>query len=108
MKEIKEEDIDKLVDIICDLEEYLYNWACCRGNKLHCIDHRKWHELSLRLFQEYHFNLYNIQMDIINGKIILPIYIEKNPKLLALHPQLLEAHIKKVKEYEKKLNINIK
>ena len=52
----KNTDIDKIVDIICDLEEYLYNWCCCRGNKLHWVDHSKWHDFCLILFKKYHFN----------------------------------------------------
>lgn len=103
----KNTDIDKIVDIICDLEEYLYNWCCCRGNKLHWVDHSKWHDFCLILFKKYHFNLLNIQNDIIDGKIILPTYICKNPKVLALKDKLLKIHINSVKEYEKKLNINI-
>lgn len=101
----KTSEVDVLIDMITDLSEYLYNWCCCRGDKLHYIDHSKWYDFCLILFQQYKFNLYDIQKDIIKGKIILPTYIQTNPKFLALHDKLLEAHIKNVKEYEKKLNI---
>ncbi len=103
----KEEDINKLVDYIYDMEEYLYHWCCCYDNELHNVDHSHWNNFCLTLFQKYHFNILDIQQDIINGTIIYPTYITKNPKILTLHDKLLEAHIKNVKEYEKKLNINI-
>ena len=48
MEEIdKEVDIDKLVDFICETEEYMYDWASSYTGKYTPVDHRSWHESFL-------------------------------------------------------------
>lgn len=102
---MKEVNIDELVDFICECEEYMYNWINCYDNHYHYVDHSKWHDAFLIIFQQYHFDLSKIKEDIKKGKIIFPTYKETNPKILALNDKIIAIHKEKVKEFENKYNI---
>jgi hypothetical protein len=98
------EDYKELVDLIADTEEYLYNWCQIYTGKYNYVDHSKWPEKCMLLFQHYKFDIPKIKEDIINGTIVLPKYTTNNPKLIALESQLYEKHKEKVEEFEKNLS----
>lgn len=99
-------DYEFLIDSITKLEEYLYDWCQIYTGKYNYVDHSRWTETCLRLFQKYKFDINKIKEDILNETIMLPKYTTNNPKLIALESQLYEKHKEKVEEFEKNLSEN--
>jgi hypothetical protein len=94
-------DIDKLVDFIYEVEEYLYSFAQIYKGEYNFVDHTNWDNKCMILFQKYHFDINKIKKDIINGTILLPInkehdLIEKYSK------ELYKKHKQKAEEFENK------
>ena len=107
MEEInKEVNVDELVDFICEVEDYLYNWASSYTGKYTPVDHRGWHNSFLIIVQQYHFDIDKIKEDIKNGIILLTGFKETNPKFIAIQDKLYEAHKTKAEEFEKKYKLN--
>ena len=95
-------DYDNLINMITEAEEYLYNWCQIYTGKYNYVDHSRWTETCLRLFQKYKFDINKIKEDILNETILLPKYTTDNPKFIALEEQLYNKHKEKVKEFENK------
>lgn len=95
-------DYEELIDFITELEEYLYDWCQIYTGKYNYIDHSRWTHTFMLLMQKYKFDVSKIKEEIINGTVILPKYVNSNPKLVALEQQLYDNHKKKVKEFENK------
>ena len=61
-KEMK--DYDNLIDMITETEEYLYNWCQIYTGKYNYVDHSRWTEICLILFQKYKFDINKIKEDL--------------------------------------------
>ena len=103
--EEKEVNIDEVVDLYCEMEDYLYDWANSREGKFGYIDHTRWGDICLLLFQQYKFNLDDIKNDIINGTILLPHFSKTKRITSEIEKELYNIHLDKAKEFEHKYNL---
>ena len=100
--ENKEMLIDDLINLVTELEEYMYSWCQIYTGKYNYVDHSKWTQAFMVLMQKHKFDINKIKEEILNGTIMLPKYTTSNPKLIALEQQLYEKHKEKVEEFEKR------
>ena len=98
--------IDNLINLVTELEEYMYSWCQIYTGKYNYVDRSKWTQAFMVLMHKYKFDISKIKEDILNGTIMLPKYTTNNPKLVALESQLYEKHKEKVEEFEKNLSEN--
>lgn len=100
--ENEEKLIDDLLNLVTELEEYMYSWCQIYTGKYNYVDHSKWTHTFMLLMHKYKFDVNKIKEEILNGIIMLPKYTTNNPKLIALEQQLYDKHKEKVEEFEAK------
>lgn len=106
----KEQEVNKVVDFIYEVIEYLHDWISSIGGEYHPISFKNVEQTVLIILQKNNFNFFKtikeFKDSVGDGKIIFN--FEKSlstPKLKSVWPELYKRHKEKVKEFEKKYNI---
>jgi hypothetical protein len=97
-------DIDKVVDFVSECSEYIYDYASTYTGSYTPVDHRKWEDRFLILWQQYKFSLRRIKEGIDNGTIMVNNFnlFDGQPKLKKLYPELYKKHLEGLHKFEKK------
>jgi len=100
-----EQDIDKVVDIIIEVENYLYDWTTSYTGEYLPISYDKWHKNFLIWFEEKQHDDYikEYKEDVINKKFDLPMH---TLQLSNWHKsELYKKHKDNVERFEEKYKL---